>query len=191
MSCKNINDAPTVAETCTKSCSSLANPQECEFDACACPVAGDTCGSAFAVTCSYELNTVYTCAAEKALPVKSEPCPPHHVCIFTPEGTFCTPPECICMGDGLHCGSFFESTCNLKNNSLYSCVNEALPSFVTDCDPGTCSRNVVAATSADRCLDLCACKEANVTVCASAFDPSCNYGNTSLMACGNEGDVPT
>ncbi|KAG0275506.1 hypothetical protein BGZ97_010282, partial [Linnemannia gamsii] len=82
-------------------------------------------------------------------------------------------------------------------NSLYKCTNGSLPSLDKDCGTGTCSSNVVKgtaefrATADDTCLDLCACKEAGVPVCASAFDPVCNYNPKELLDCGQAGDVPT
>ncbi|KAG0247634.1 hypothetical protein BGZ95_008532, partial [Linnemannia exigua] len=87
--------------------------------------------------------------------------------------------------------------CNLLNNTLYNCTYGQLPTIFKDCGNGTCSANVIAgevasdAMSDDKCLDQCACKEANVPVCSTAFDSICNYGNSSLMACGNAGDIPT
>ncbi|KAG0038609.1 hypothetical protein BGZ89_008016, partial [Linnemannia elongata] len=81
-------------------------------------------------------------------------------------------------------------------NSLYKCTNGGLPSLVKDCGTGTCSANVVKGTAAfratadDKCLDQCACKEAGIPVCGSAFDATCNYDTKVLMSCGEAGDVP-
>ncbi|KAF9901398.1 hypothetical protein EC991_006197 [Linnemannia zychae] len=197
MSCGEAGDVPEVAENCTIACSRLPGPDECVFDPCACTKVGDTCGIAFPVTCSYELHARYTCLANKAIPVKMESCLAGDVCLFSPAGSLCTPPDCVCMDNGSHCGSTFMPHCNLQSNTLYKCTIGKLPEVVKDCGTGTCSASVVAGTAAframgdDKCLDLCACKEANVPVCASMFDESCGYGNKSLMDCGNAGEIPT
>ncbi|OAQ29267.1 hypothetical protein K457DRAFT_894951 [Linnemannia elongata AG-77] len=152
MACGQAGDIPTVTETCTLSCTKQPGPDVCALDPCACTKAEETCGSIFPTSCNDEANSLYTCSANKALPVKKAACPAGNVCLVTATGS--------------------------------------------DCGTGTCSANVVAGTAAfasmaeDKCIDQCACKEANVPVCASAFDTSCSYGNKSLMDCGNAGDVP-
>ncbi|KAG0275843.1 hypothetical protein BGZ96_003585, partial [Linnemannia gamsii] len=197
MACGGVGDVPTVAESCTLSCTKQAGPDVCTLDPCACTKAEEPCGSAFPVSCNSEVNSQYTCAGNKILPTKKTACPAGNVCLTTTAGSVCTPPECICKDDIPHCGSTLPATCNFQSNTLYKCTNGQLPTLVKDCGTGTCSANVVAGTGAfsakaeDKCLDLCACKEANIPVCASVFDASCNYGNTSVMDCGNAGDVPT
>ncbi|KAG0071862.1 hypothetical protein BGZ90_012103, partial [Linnemannia elongata] len=195
--CAKVGDVPTVQEMCTKSCTAQPGPDVCSFDPCACTKAGDVCGNSLDPTCGYEKTSVYTCGGNKMLPTKKDSCPSGNICLETSSGPTCTPPDCVCKDDGSHCGSTFIPACKLVSNTLYSCTNGALPSSAKDCNPGTCSANVVAglavfkAMADDTCIDQCACKEANVPICASTFDPICNYGNKSLMACGNVGDVPT
>ncbi|KAG0257532.1 hypothetical protein BGZ95_005214, partial [Linnemannia exigua] len=197
MSCGGAGDVPTVIENCTLSCTKQLGPDVCTVNPCACIEAGDTCGSAFPLTCNYEPDSQYTCSNSKALPVKKAACPTNNFCHVTPTGSVCTPPECTCKDGGSHCGSTFATSCNLKGNTLYKCTNGQLPAVVKDCGTGTCSANVVTGTSAfktwadDRCLDQCACKEANIPICATGFDAACNYDNKALMDCGNAGDVPT
>ncbi|KAG0270841.1 hypothetical protein BGZ96_006160, partial [Linnemannia gamsii] len=85
----------------------------------------------------------------------------------------------------------------MQKNALYKCTSGGIPSLDKDCGTGTCSANVVKGTAEfraaadDTCIDQCACKEASVPICASAFDSTCNYGSKALMDCGNVGDVPT
>ncbi|KAG0372196.1 hypothetical protein BGX24_000583, partial [Mortierella sp. AD032] len=197
MACGNAGDVPTVNEACTLSCTKQPGSDVCTFDPCACTEAKETCGSTFPDSCNYEKESQYTCSGDKALPVKTNACPTSNVCLVTPTGSVCTPPECICKDDGSHCGSTFATSCNLQSNTLYKCTNGQLSTVDKDCGTGTCSANVVAGTSAfkamadDTCLDQCACKEANVPVCSTTFDPVCGYGNMSVMDCGNAGDVPT
>lgn len=170
MECKSAGDVPTVKESCTASCTAQLGPDVCAFDPCACTKAGDTCGSAFPESCNYEKDAQYTCSDNKVLPAKKAPCPTANVCLVTATGSACTPPECICKDDASHCGSTFAAPCNLESNTLYKCTNGALPMILKDCGTGTCSANVVAGTAAfealadDRCIDQCACKEANVPV---------------------------
>lgn len=170
MSCGEAGDVPAVAENCTLSCTKQPGADICTFDPCACTKAGDTCGSAFPETCNYEKDSQYSCSGNKALPVKKAPCPTSNVCLVTTTGSVCTPPDCICKDDGSHCGSTFAASCNLIKNTLYKCTNGQIPTMVKDCGTGTCSANVVVGTAAfsamadDKCLDLCACKEANVPV---------------------------
>ncbi|KAK3836152.1 MAG: hypothetical protein J3R72DRAFT_450980, partial [Linnemannia gamsii] len=196
MACGNAGDVPTVKEACTLSCTKQPGPDICTFDACACTKTGDACGSTLPKNCGYETNSVYTCSAVKAFPQKKIVCESSKVCLEIPTGPTCTPPDCVCKDDGSHCGSTFVDACNLQKNSLYKCTPGGLPSLVKDCGTGTCSANVVKGTAAfratadDTCLDLCACKEANVPVCASAFDPTCNYDPKQLMDCGQAGNVP-
>ncbi|KAG0265879.1 hypothetical protein BGZ95_003192 [Linnemannia exigua] len=196
MDCGKAGDLPTVKEACSLSCTKELGPDVCNLDPCACTNAGDTCGSAFPDTCNYEKDSQYTCTDNKALPVKKNACLAANVCLVTPTGSVCTPPACICRDDLSHCGSTFAADCTLKSDTLYKCTNGQLSTVVKDCSPGICSANAVVGTAAfsamanDKCLDQCTCKEANVPVCASTFDPVCNYGTKSLMACGNAGDVP-
>ncbi|KAG0252096.1 hypothetical protein BGZ95_006714, partial [Linnemannia exigua] len=214
MSCKDAGDAPQVAETCTLSCTKQAGPDECALDPCACTKAGDTCGNAFPSTCPYETNSTYSCEGPRKLPVKKEPCPTDNVCLVTPTGPVCTPPDCICQDDGSHCSSTFMLHCNLQINTLYKCTKGQLPSVEKDCGPGICSADVVTGTSAfkaladDKCLDLCACKEANVPpgpdvctfdpcacteakeTCGSTFPDSCNYEKDSRYTCSGNKVLP-
>jgi hypothetical protein len=164
-------------DACTLSCTKQPGPDVCTFDPCACTMAGDACGSTLPPNCGYEMDSVYTCSAIKALPQKKSPCETGKVCLEIPTGPTCAPPDCICQDAGLHCGSTFIDSCLLQKNSLYKCTNGSLPSLDKDCGTGTCSSNVVKgtaefrATADDTCLDLCACKEAGVPVSKSTLSP--------------------
>ncbi|KAG0248397.1 hypothetical protein BGZ95_008068, partial [Linnemannia exigua] len=197
MECTSSGDVPTVKEACTSSCTTQAGPDVCASDACACTKAGDVCSQTFPASCGYKSETVYSCSGDKTLPVEKAPCKSSTVCLTTASGPTCTPADCICKDDGSHCGSTFVEDCGLQNNTLYKCTNGALPLATKDCAPGICSANVIKGTGEfrasadDKCIDQCACKEENVPICASAFDPVCNYDNKTLMTCGNVGGVPT
>ncbi|KAG0275471.1 hypothetical protein BGZ96_003774 [Linnemannia gamsii] len=197
MACGNEGEVPTVKEECSVSCTKQLGPDVCTFDPCACTKTGDAGGSTLPPNCGYEKDSVYTCSTINALPKKKSACESGKACLEIPTGPTFTPPDCICKDDGSRCGSTFVDACNLQKNALYKCKNGAVPSMDKDCGTGTCSANVVKGTAEfraaadDTCIDQCACKEANVPVCASVFDPVCNYGDKSLMACGNVGDVPT
>jgi hypothetical protein len=170
MACANAGDIPIVNETCTLSCTAQPGPDVCTLDPCACTKAGDACSGSFPDTCGLEKDTVYSCAGAKAPPTKKEACAAATVCLETPTGPTCTPPDCICRDDGSHCGSTFVSACSRNENTLYKCTNGHLPTLTKDCGVGTCSANVVKgtaefrATADDICIDQCACKEAGVPV---------------------------
>ncbi|KAF9092021.1 hypothetical protein BGX29_010651 [Mortierella sp. GBA35] len=197
MVCANVGDVPTVNVNCTLACEQKSGPDDCVIDPCACTDTGDTCDKTFPVTCSYELDSVYTCEGPHKLPTKKGDCSSAQVCSVTAAGPICTPEDCICKDNESHCGSFFIDACKRQKNSLYKCKVASLPTLVQDCSPGTCSANVVAglavfrASAPDVCIEQCACKEANVPVCTSTFDAICNYNPKDLMDCGNVGDVPT
>ncbi|KAG0273044.1 hypothetical protein BGZ95_011155, partial [Linnemannia exigua] len=169
MSCGKLGEDPTLQVNCTLSCETMPDaPDVCKFDPCACPTAGDVCGSSFPSNCTYEINTVYSCDVAFALPEKKVTCGEKEVCLKSPAGPVCTPEDCICKDDDTHCGSTFVDACKLEKNTLYKCVKGELPVVDHDCGLGTCSANVVTglavfrAAAVDKCLDQCACKEANV-----------------------------
>lgn len=170
MDCANAGEVPTVKEACTLSCTKQPGPDVCTPDPCACTKAGDACGSSLPPNCSYETEFVYTCSAIKALPVRKSACESGKVCLEISTGPTCTTPDCICKDDGSHCGSTFIDACNLQKNSLYKCTKGSPPTLDKGCGAGTCSANVVKGTTEfrtiadDKCLDQCACKEANVPV---------------------------
>ncbi|KAG0357597.1 hypothetical protein BGX24_006171, partial [Mortierella sp. AD032] len=197
MACGNLGDVPSIKENCTLSCTQQPGPDVCTLDPCACTMVADICGGSFPSTCGLDKNSVYSCAADKALPQKKMTCDESSkVCLETPTGPTCTTPDCICKDDDTHCGSTFMDTCNLKKDTLYKCVKGQEPTVDHDCAPGICSANVVTdkavfrAAAIDKCIDQCACQEANVPVCASAFDAICGYKDKDLMNCKNAGDVP-
>lgn len=170
MECTTVGDVPTVKESCTASCTTQPGSDVCAFDPCACTKAGDICSQAFPATCGYMPETVYSCSGNKALPTEKSPCGSGTICLATPSGPTCTPPDCICKDEASHCGSTFVGACNLQNNTLYKCTNGQLPTSVKDCGTGTCSANIVKGTAEfsadadDMCIDQCACKEAGVPV---------------------------
>jgi len=188
MACGNVGDVPAVKEACTLSCTKQLGPDVCTFDPCACTKTGDACGSSLPPNCGYEKDSVYTCSAVKALPVKKSSCETGKVCLEIPTGPTCAPPDCICKDDGAHCGSTFIDGCMLQKNSLYQCKIGSLPSLIKDCGTGTCSANVVTGTAAfratadDKCLDLCACKEAGIPVSKSSMLLAVTLFN-SVVAC--------
>ncbi|KAG9062972.1 hypothetical protein KI688_004572 [Linnemannia hyalina] len=138
------------------------------------------------LNCGYENNSVYTCSAIMALPVKKSACESDRICLETPTGPTCTPPACICEDDATHCGSTFDAACALKSDTLYKCTNGGLSSVAKDCAlTGICSANIVLDSGGKigpRTLDIC--------VCASTFDAPCNYDSKALLICGDLGDVP-
>jgi hypothetical protein len=170
MSCGEVGDIPSDFENCTLSCTTQPGPDFCTFDPCACTDTSESCGKAAPETCGYEKETQYTCSGDKALPIKKAACAAGTICHLETNVTVCTPPECVCKDNENHCGSTFAASCNLQSNTLYACIDGSLPKVAKDCGTGTCSANVVAGTAAfgamadDRCLDLCACKEASVPV---------------------------
>lgn len=172
MDCGNAGDVPTVKEACTLSCTKQLGPDVCTVDPCACTTIGDMCGSNLPFGCSYESESIYTCSAIKALPVRKSACQDDYNCFKTPEGPTCAPLDCICQDDATHCGSTFSKECGLKSDTLYKCHDGSIASVAQDCAlTGICSANIVLDSGSkigpkavDICVDKCACKEANVSV---------------------------
>lgn len=191
MACGEAGDVPTVAESCTLSCTKQPGPDVCTLDPCACTKAEDTCGSSFPDTCGYEKTSRYSCAGERKLPVKKDACPTDQVCLKT--GTLapvCTSPDCICKDDDSYCGSRYPAVCSLQSETLYTCTLNALPVPVRDCAPGVCSANIVAGTAVfsakatgDTCVGQCACKEAGVAVSSPLTGVSlfCTEGSCGIL----------
>lgn len=170
MLCSGLGDEPTAKENCTNYCDVKIGPDECAFDPCACTLAGKFCGTSLPLSCGYVSSNIYTCEGNGTIPAPTPDCPAPQVCLETATGPVCTPQECICQDDSLHCGSTLDTRCNLANNTLYKCSTGLLPSVQKDCSPGVCSANIVAnaasflATADDSCVNQCACKVPGVAV---------------------------
>ncbi|KAF9934644.1 hypothetical protein BGZ65_003636, partial [Modicella reniformis] len=102
--------------------------------------------------------------------------------------------DCLCQDEITHCGSFFPKKCGLEPDGLYTCTTGLAPNLTQDCLPGICSANVAdvlsvddtsffKATADDFCIDQCACKQANTSMCASKFPADCGYNNNSVVFC--------
>ncbi|KAG0260443.1 hypothetical protein BGZ95_004451, partial [Linnemannia exigua] len=198
MMCNEVGDVPVKMTLCSKGCKQTSATSECEFDPCSCTSTGDTCGSSLPTNCSFEANTVYSCAGSGAAPEIKVNCTADTTCSVAAAGPTCIPTDCICKDDGTNCGSQFPSSCNYTENTLYNCVKGSTPTVSEDCGDGKCSANIkpsgtaeFMASGGDTCVNKCVCQIANVSVCAFSFPSDCNYSNKTLMSCGNQGDVPT
>ncbi|GJJ71488.1 hypothetical protein EMPS_03838 [Entomortierella parvispora] len=209
--CDGPGSDPKAGEACKGPCIVQAGGAICSGnpnDECKCKKVGDTCGSAFDPCCGEDKNTLYSCSAVDAMPVLKQVC--NGVCLVEGGVAAC---HCVCTDDGPVCGSAFDPSCGLANNTLYGCNNGSVPVVIKNCDLGTCSANVASNSSnsnpgnsvsfgdddgifeafatSDFCIDQCSCTQANALVCSDTFPAVCHYKKGTLMSCTALNAIPT
>ena len=164
-------------ETCTLSCSIRPGADQCAFDPCACREAGNACGSTFPASCGLESNSLYTCSANKTLPVKNQSCSTSQICVPVPGGSdFCgNSNDCGCIGSGSICGDILPPSCGKTTNTSISCPSGTSTECSGGCVAGSCATG-------------CSCSDSSVQ-CGSAFSRSCNLIPNALYSCIS-GSVP-
>lgn len=179
MSCGNQGDVPVVSDTCTSYCNVIPSaPDVCAFDPCACRRVGDTCGKSFPANCGYLPNSLYTCATNRALPVKKSDCQSSEICQMVPGGVdVCVANKvCDCVGTGTVCTDQFPADCAKPANSVVTCPAGTVTACPNGCAIGACQ------------AAGCTCTDTNVR-CGASFAPSCNLIPSALYTCVN-GQAP-
>ncbi|KAG0025685.1 hypothetical protein BGZ82_009892, partial [Podila clonocystis] len=172
---------------------------------CNCTGTETKCSSTFTPICKLPPQGVYNCNCNGTVQVV-QACTGTEICAPSGNTSVCILPECVCKDGLAHCGSFFPDTCKLEKETLYQCKNGEPVKLTEDCKPGNCSENIKppSATSIEggegdfevdaegdaKCIKQCECKWPG-PVCASTFDPSCNFQQRDLLACTAMGNKPT
>ena len=200
---------PIKTETCDLGCFvHLKLDDECKApNPCLCQGKHDSCGSEFPEECGFSNNTLYSCTGKDATPAFSQMCKgdcelvpgTSDRCIIAP--IFDAPVSlapvfietCGCADSTSVCGSAFDTSCGLADNTLYTCTGkDAAPAFSEMCKggcelvPGTSGRCIIApvVTNTCDCVD-------GADVCGSAFGRDCAYERNYLYKCpGGKGTPP-
>ncbi|KAG0015499.1 hypothetical protein BGZ81_011644, partial [Podila clonocystis] len=192
--CEGDRKSPIKNDTCAldQFCARVPDPigALCK-PLCNCTGTATQCSTAFDAMCKLPTQGVYRCTAEGTIE-KVEDCTGNNVCIKTGDTAKCTPPECICTDDAVHCGSVQPDACKLALETLYQCKKEELPSVAKDCQPGACLAGIHTLTPSmpDNCVGQCECKDVGL-VCGSVFDSACKFDSKELLLCSAISAIPT
>ncbi|KAF9585019.1 hypothetical protein BGW38_004250 [Lunasporangiospora selenospora] len=181
--CADEGDAPKLIEVCSANkCPKDGNA--CLPDPCLCTRSGQICGSTFPNGCKLEQNALYFCKGPSSKPEFISNCPSKDC---KPNATQCTPlpDKCVCEKTQQICGSTFDPSCNLEQNSLYYCAGkDEKPKKIQECIHGSCPSG---GTACERNKCLCT---GTGKPCGSEFPSECNLDPDTKYNCANDGSTP-